>query len=230
MIEDFVKLIPESLMDKPGKAFYSGRDAFEPPRELYILGANPGASPQTEPETVAEHTAAVLYEKPNLFSAYRDEAWGKPDGKGTYPPGKHPMARNVLHLFKKLNLAPGEVPASNLVFQRSQNFKELENKELLCQNCWPFHQAVIEKLGVRVVVCMGKGSPGRWVSKRLGARPTGDNFTENNGRKWTSRTYKNADGLYVIALTHSSRAKWTNPNADPTGLVQKAIEQVRDRP
>ena len=52
MIEDFVRLIPESLMDKPGKAFYSGRDAFEPPKELYILGANPGGIPEYESETV----------------------------------------------------------------------------------------------------------------------------------------------------------------------------------
>jgi len=44
MIEDFASLIPDSLLERSGKGFYSGRTAFENTSKLYVLGLNPGGS------------------------------------------------------------------------------------------------------------------------------------------------------------------------------------------
>ena len=45
MIEEFAGLIPESLLERSGKAFYSGRNAFGGPSGLYIIGLNRGDRP-----------------------------------------------------------------------------------------------------------------------------------------------------------------------------------------
>ncbi len=220
MIEDFAKLIPASQMNRSGKAFYSGGRAFESQSDLYILGLNPGGSPDKYPhETVSSHTQEVLHSMPENWSAYRDEAWAE----GRAAPGTRPMQRRVLYLFERLGLDAGEVPASNLVFPRSSRKATLEGDfQQLVSECWPFHQAIIEKLGVSTVVCLG-GDVGRSVCGRLYAHQLVDSFVEDNDRKWTSNLYANASGLMVAALAHPSIAAWTNPKTDPTGLVVDAL-------
>ena len=34
-IEEFAALVPDCLLDEPGRVFYSGRKAFESPRDFY---------------------------------------------------------------------------------------------------------------------------------------------------------------------------------------------------
>lgn len=41
----FVEIIPKDLLDKSGSVFYSGRDAFSGTKNLYLMGLNPGGSP-----------------------------------------------------------------------------------------------------------------------------------------------------------------------------------------
>ena len=43
-MEVFAELMPEGLRGERGRAFYSGRSAFEKPSHLYILGFNPAGS------------------------------------------------------------------------------------------------------------------------------------------------------------------------------------------
>lgn len=45
-----------------GKAFHSGRLAFSAPRDLYILGLNPGGDPEDRSETVASNIEQVRHE------------------------------------------------------------------------------------------------------------------------------------------------------------------------
>ena len=123
MIEEFAKLVPESLLDKSGEVFYSGRRAFNASSDLYILGANPGGDPEAlSDQTVSKKINEVLYEKPENWSAYRDEAWR---GKA---PGKSTMQRRMLHLFGRVGHDPGEVPVSEVVFQRSRNVNALKRR------------------------------------------------------------------------------------------------------
>ena len=220
MIEDFAKLIPSSQKNKSGKAFYSGKLAFGKKSDVYILGLNPGGDPTKYPhETVSNHTQEVLHSLPSNWSAYRDEEWSE----GRAAPGTHRLQRRVLHLFSKLGLDAGEVPASNLIFPRSSRKATLEGDfRQLVLECWAFHEAVIRELDVSVVVCLGK-DVGDWMCRQSNANRFVDNFIEKNDRKWTSDLYANSSGLMVAVLAHPSIAAWTNPVTDPTDLVLKAL-------
>ena len=83
MIEEFRALIPDSVLVESGAAFYSGQAAFSVPSPLYILGLNPGGSPQLQADdTVKKHTDMVL-DKDNYWSEYQDESWWEGRRPGT---------------------------------------------------------------------------------------------------------------------------------------------------
>ena len=216
MIEDFAKNIPSDLQHKSGIVFYSGRIAFSGRRELYILGLNPGGNPTEQAnETVAWHTSNVLNKKPDKWSEYSDESW-----KGK-PPGTHGMQPRILHLLKNLDLEPGEVPSSNVVFERSRRASDIAWRQL-AEVCWPFHRAIIRQLQPRVILCLGKDA-GDFVRKKVCAVDQLDCFVENNNRRWKSTCFANRKGLKVIRISHPSRANWVNPKADPSELVLRAL-------
>ena len=130
----------------------------------------------------------------------------------------------VLHLLRQVNLDPRNVPASNVIFERSAREKDINNRfRELVELCWPFHQAVIERLGVRVVLCFGKSS-GRWVCERLYANILVDQFIEDNTRRWASTSYKNSNGISVVVATHPSIADWSKSETDPSHLVNNMLE------
>ena len=130
-------------------------------------------------------------------------------------------------MLASLELDPRAVPASNVIFVRSSTEATLEtNKEALLQVCWPVHRAVIDALGIRVVICFG-ATAGRWVRERIGARQQVDSFQETNRRGWRSDTHVARDGQMVLTLTHPGRANWCNPHADPTCLVRRALTACR---
>ncbi|MCE2466838.1 MAG: hypothetical protein J4G06_02345 [Caldilineaceae bacterium] len=218
MIEDFAKTIPSDLQHKSGIVFYSGRIAFSGCRELYILGLNPGGNPTEQAnETVAWHTSNVLNNKPDKWSEYSNECW---EGK---PPGKHGIQPKILHLLKKIDLEPGEVPSSNIVFERSRTKKDIEKNWLqLAEACWSFHRAVIKQLRPRSILCFGRKA-GNFVRKKVCAVDQIDCFVENNNRRWKSTCFANREGLKVISVAHPSRANWVNPKADPSELVLRAL-------
>ncbi len=220
MIEEFVKLIPKSILHESGAAFWSGRRAFSEPSDLYILGTNPGGSDIGDIPVDASNAALtsigrnmnfVLNEGPCGWSYYKDKN------------RTSRFERGVLHLFKRLELNPREVPASEVVFLRSPNQKELKGRfEQLAEQCWPFHQAVIDRLGVKVIVCIGKRA-GEFVRRRLKAQSQTDEFVEKNKRQWESLSHRNENGIIVVTLTHASQASWTSPASDPTTLVKRAL-------
>lgn len=137
------------------------------------------------------------------------------------------MAPRVLHLFDELNLNPGSVPCSNLVFARSSREGDLKNEiATLLDLCWPFHVHVIETVQPKVILCFGK-TAGTYVRKKIGAHELTDEFIEKNNRRWRSQTYTNTQGISVVVATHPSIADWTNQNSDPTPLVVHALERSR---
>ena len=222
MIEDFARLIPESQTALSGKVFYSGRLAFERQANLYIVGANPGGDPGSHSyQTVESHTQWILTQhSEHNWSAYRDESWS---GRS---PGTAGMQPRVLHLFRKLGLDPGEVPASNLVFVRSTEMATYPgNYDKAANDCWPFHRAIIRRLGVRAVVCLGQDA-GNSMRMRLNTNQRLDTYIEENDRRWESNCYVNRSGLQVVTLSHPSRAAWTNPDSDPTHLVVDALNRL----
>ncbi len=216
MIEDFAKNIPSDLQHKSGIVFYSGRIAFSGRRELYILGLNPGGNPTEQAnETVAWHTSNVLNKKPDKWSEYSDESW-----KGK-PPGTHGMQPRLLHLLKNLNLEPGKVPSSNIVFERSRRTSDIAWRQL-AEVCWPFHRAIIRQLQPRVILCLSPKA-GDFVRKKTRAVDQIDCFVENNNSRTESTCFANHEGLKVIQVTHPSWVDWVNPDADPSELVLRAL-------
>jgi len=220
MIDRFQALIPQSLMETSGSVFYSGRSAFGEPSKLYILGLNPGGSPQEQAgETINWHTRKVLT-GPAKWSAYADERW-----KGKLP-GTHGLQPRILHLLNSLHLDSRCVPSSNVVFVRSAREAGIDRSfSILAEMCWPFHQAVIEKLGVRVVLCFGQRS-GDWVCSKLDAVSCVDRFVENNNRRWSSNAFMNRNGLAVVVATHPSIADWTVSETDPSPLMQRVLQRM----
>ena len=132
------------------------------------------------------------------------------------------------YLFVKgcgINL--GRVPASNLVFQRSRRTQFLGTpfKELALA-CWPFHKAVIERLGIRVIVCLGAPASD-FVLERLLVDDR-ERFTEQNDRGFFSCVYRATPDMPVIVrLSHPSIADWTATKTDPTHLVKSALDGAR---
>jgi hypothetical protein len=223
MLESLRDLIPPSVIDKSGSVFYSGRAAFSAPSSVYVLGLNPGGNPnQPGGETVRAQTSKVLSKTwPEYWSAYRDESWENA------PPGTWRLQPRVLHLMNGLDLDPGLVPSSNLVFVRSARATGVQgNIAGLVAETWPFHQAVIEALGVRVILCFGKLA-GHWTAKMLGANQLVGELVETNKRRWRSLAFENSAGTVVVRATHPSIADWTSPSCDPTPLVKFALIRTR---
>lgn len=217
--EEFAEFVPKSLLDKPGRVFYSGRRGFEKANSLYILGFNSGGDPTIERETIREHMDKVLNDPAAGWSRYVD--------------GKRPFHRRMEFLFKLIERQPADVPASNLVFLRSKGVKDIQKdyRNRLTTDCWRFHKAVIDGLRVRVIVCLGKDC-GKGVRELVKVdKRAVDCFTENYpNREYKSFTCRNDSGLSVVQLTHPSRADWTSPSANPISLVQRALEWAAANP
>lgn len=224
MIEDFAKLIPKSMRRKSGMVFYSGRRAFQGRAPLYVLGLNPGGDPHhhQRDETVEWHTREVLRRYPDEWSAYVDESWGGAD------PGNSVMQRRVRHLLEALSLSPGRVPASNLLFVRSSKESDLGGElRGLAEQCWRFHKQVIKVLKPPVILCFGK-TCGAFVREMIKSDTLREDslqgeVIETNNRGWRSQWFSNGKAPSVVIATHPGWANWKNPNADPSGLVRKAL-------
>lgn len=213
-----VRLVPDHLLHRSGSVFYSGRSAFQRPSRLYVLGLNPGGSPLQQNEETVERDLADWFTLPERWSAYKDESWlGR-------PPGTCGMQPRVLHLFNELGVNAREVPASNVIFVRSATEATLEGaKGELLPACWLVHQRVIDELGVEVVICFGS-TAGRWVREMVCADRLIDDFIEGNARRWRSTVHQSASGKRVVTLSHPGRANWRTPDADPSGLVIRALQ------
>jgi uracil-DNA glycosylase family 4 len=210
--------IPDELLPRSGKVFYSGKNAFSSPAPIYVLGINPGGDPEEHrEETVASHTAWITTVAPSNWSAYRDESW-----MGERP-GEYGMQPRLLYMFKTLGLDPGAVPASNLLFVRSRRQGDVAQEVQCFANlCWPFHRYVIETLQPKVVLCLGQ-TAGKFVCAKVGAHERYATFTEQNKRRWQSNAYCSSAGLKVVVATHPSIADWTASSTDPTALVANAL-------
>ncbi len=218
-INEALAQLPDALLSRSGAVFYSGHAAFSMPSRLYTLGLNPGGSPQQEKTQIVGRDIEQWAKMPPLHSRYVDESW-----RGRAP-GTHGMQPRIRHMFEMLGIDLRRVPASNLVFVRSNNEASLAaEKAELMHLCWPVHQVVIEAVKADTILCLG-GTAGRWVRDEIGASCRIDSFVESNARGWTSEAHIAPDGRAVITVTHPGRADWRNPNADPTPLVKRVLSR-----
>ena len=222
MIEYFVASIPEEVMSWTGGVFGSGREAFssDSAEKLYIIGINPGGSGGIN---VSSHVNYVLG-RPANWSIYRDEIWGD---LAKHKPGTRNIQPSVLHVLDKLDLDPGHVPSSNLVFGQSPTVSKYEGDIYKAMEiCWPFHEAVIRLLEPKVILCMGR-EVGWFVRCKAGAVDLGNKIgaLPEYEEHW-SGTYRGqfmGNQLTVASAWHPKRRPWYSKKWDPTPLVREAL-------
>lgn len=215
----FARLVDPELYDLSGKVFYSSPAAFSAQSNVYLLGLNPGGSAKTHAAATIRRNLAEWVERSADWCEYTSESWEGAE------PGEHGLAPRIKALFQKLELDLRNVPASNVVFVRSNNEATLNHKDELLARSWPVHEAVIRTLGVTTILCLG-GTAGRWVRSMLGADLSYDHFDETYPeRHWRSEAHLSTDGLAVVTLTHPSRANWSDQNADPSPLVKRVLSR-----
>ena len=222
IVEKLAATVPDTLYKESGSVFYSGRRAFNKISDLYILGLNPGGSAKLlEEETIKSNLNHILNKTDREnWSAYINEEWG---GKA----GTKGMQPRVLHLLEELNLDPQSVPVSNVVFPRTVSEYELGNNFLtLANQCWAFHESVINNLNIKVILCFGQ-TAGYHVATKLNViqKHTDLTFTETNKRKYVTETFSNIVGQYVIITTHPSRVNWKSKDCDPSDVVKKVLDR-----
>ena len=219
-LEYFAKMVPENLLEESGEVFYSGRSAFSGASDVYLLGYNPGSdSADSRLNKVRDNIAKACRREDKRFSLYYQ----------TWEEGRdQKMQRGIKSLFSNTGLDPGETPASNCVFVRSKTIDGMDRRERreLEEACWRFHKAVISRLGVKLILCMGDEAF-RAVGTRMGTSSQIGEFVEHNRRRWTSRAFEARNGMVVIKLTHPSRAAWHIRSTDPSPLVRKMLARVR---
>ena len=204
-----------------GSAFYTGKEAWAGNADFYILGLNPGGDPEQVKQTVEEHTLAVAA-KGAPWSDYVHSGWGAGKNQTKCGEGRHHTQRRVQSLAKALGIDLTRTPASNLVFKRTKTERELKGNPELISKCWYFHQAVIERMGIKMVLCFGK-TVGNHVRKNLKAAEKVEQFQELNKRKWKSSVYRADSGIHVAVLTHPARANWANDQSNPAPMILRAL-------
>ena len=215
-IESFAALVPCDLLDRSGEVFYSGRAAFSSPSEIYLSGYNPGSDPSDQRLRTVRSSIDEVNGKPERFSLYY-EAWEE---------GRDPkMQQGIRHMFDRTGLDPYLTPSSNCVFVRSKDANDLRDRRRLENACWPFHEAVISALGVRLILCLGRNALSA-VCRRLVAARQIDQHVEENLRGWTSRAFECDRGMVVVGLTHPSVVAWRSPASDPSDLVRHLWRSV----
>ncbi|MCP4934709.1 MAG: hypothetical protein GY927_11015 [bacterium] len=222
MIEELAKCIPSELRFKSGNVFYSGRAAWNAPAEIYILGFNPGGEPpligasdENSFDTVGGHTRFILKNAFEHYSTWLDASWN------SNQPGEAPLQKSMQHVMNKLGLDLRFLPSSNLVFPRSKGSSDLGNEEKkLIEQCWPFHQLVIDNLTPKVLFCFGVPT-GEIAAKHLAAPP--ELFAKNKIYSYSYKAWKVDQGPLVFGLHHPSYANWTIPKYDPSDWIADTI-------
>lgn len=215
-VQHAVQQLPDWVKDASGAVFYTSRAAFSQPSDLYILGLNPGGDPAQLSAATIRNNLDEWFASDREYSEYLDGVWGK-------VPGEHGLQPRVRHLFERLGRNLRSTPASNLIFTRSRTEALIgRSKVEVVQACWPVHQAVIDTLRVKTVICFGRTS-GDWTRSMMNAHSEFDSFQEQNRRRWKSRAYRGACDRIVISLTHPSRADWAVESTDPSALVRKIL-------
>ena len=217
LTDDIIEAVPAAWRDQLGTAVYTGGDAWTDQSDVYLLGINPGGPASTDTLTVSEQVSATLA-RPR-WSKYVDEDWGLGEGKASFQ-------RRVRHLLGNLDLDPADVPAGNVAFARSRRAVDLPMDQIY-RECWPFHAAMIGRLGVKVVFCMG-GNAANFVREQVGARAEVDRHVATAGleNNRLSATYT-GPGPTVVRLSHPSKMAWNNPSMDPSALAARALAAIQ---
>lgn len=198
LLDEMLGLVPEHLHNLSGSILYSGYETLLRPSPIYLMAINPGGDPTQITTSIADHTRNMVLNQPGNYSAYINESW-----KGR-PLGEEHVQRRTRRLLNGLGLDPRNVPATNLVFQRTPGAGDIPPERFA--ECWPFHRAMIEKVGARVIVCLG--APVAEHAKKVSGATW---LVEDNHQPERTWIYRMHDGRAIVRGVHpvrSSDAAW----------------------
>ena len=161
-------------------------------------GSEPKSDNPSKPKLrTVEENIEYVREKTEYFSLYCDK-WE--EGRRSL------MQQGLHHLFENTDLKPSTTPSSNCIFVRSSTASKLQNQRGLQESCWPFHKAVIERLGVKLILCLG--AKARDIVKRGRGliNRSRSNSRTTTGRGQAARSGTQQELLFSQCLTQVYRS------------------------
>lgn len=154
-----IELKNKGILNFPGRVFYS---SYHTLREgpFYILGFNPGGSPEYENTTIEEDLADKKKYDPK-YNAYLDEAWCRKNPKTGKPQviekGQDFLQKGIQCLFKEIfKYDLRKVCASNLIFVRTQKATDVKDWKTLANKCWPIHKKILGIVRPKIIISLGR--------------------------------------------------------------------------
>lgn len=199
-IADFATEALQPILDESGYVLYSSADSLKP-CPIYLLGCNPGGSPDDQAEATVRASIGALPAK--TMNNYLDEAWAATHK--SWSKGEAPLQKRVVWLLEQLGLVPRTVPCSNLIFVRSAEIAGLPFNSL-ADICWRVHERILNIVSPKILLVFGNSepSPYTYLFEKLSAADE-KSFPSGHGN-WSCRSFK-ANGVTVIGLPHLSRYK-----------------------
>ncbi len=199
-IADFASKALRPILDESGYVLYSAANSLKP-CPVYLLGSNPGGSPEDHAEATVRASINALPTK--TINNYLDEAWGAT--QKSWQEGEAPLQQRVVWLLEQLGLSPRKVPCSNLIFVRSKEIANLPFNPL-ADLCWKVHEQIIEIVSPEIVMVFGNSRPSPYTYLYEKFSPTAEKTFPSGHGNWSCRSFK-ANGVTVIGLPHLSRYK-----------------------
>jgi hypothetical protein len=174
-----------------------------------LVGLNPGGR-QTDPPNEWEYTDGV--------NAYVDESWN------CRPKGEHPLQKQVSALFKAINVEPADIFAANFVPFRSPGWRDLPDRNGALTFARMLWSDLVLRTSARLYCSLGKQA-GEEIATLLNAA-----YVDSEKVGWgaqTIDTYRNCQGLTVLALPHLSRYRlFSGRRSDAAEVCRNAADLV----
>jgi len=198
------------LVCESGKVLYSSASTLRR-GPLYLLGLNPGGSPEHE-RTIGDSLRDL--EQGKCWNDYCHERW--------YPfkvAGRHRLQRNIIDLFNALDLDLELVCASNLVFLRSPH-KDGIKLSADADRCWKVHEMILSIVKPRTILAFGNNSQEStftYLTTKfpLTLRPQEGPRPSRSARLWVFEGLHAGRTIKVVGLPHLS---WNAVHKNPEAL------------
>jgi len=201
----------KDLLNRTGSILYSSFHTLKK-GEYYLVGINPGGSGG---QTVGEHIEQLPKQESNAYN----EQWERGRSGKLYGPGQHPLQKRLRSIFRELGVELDDVCASNIVFFKSREVKELNNINDLAEDCWPVHQVILKVVRPKYILTFG-ALPFSIFSQELkfvSLQPT-----DSGHGNWVIRTARSEDGQqFLVGLPHLSRY------SPPRGKIRDVIKNLK---
>lgn len=241
-LECLVQEIRETLkqdLHESGAVLYSGPQAMLEPVSYYLMGLNPGGSPDGVLKTETIETSLEKWQKKIItgdsWSAYLHENWGQDDNPAKAGKSQHQL--NVQYLCESILQCNTEcVFSANAIFRRGQPSKFAAD---VLSRCWTVHRYLLRTMRPKVLFCLGNDANSsfeivkRWFQEKPEAKQDVEKCGSKDGKRVLLKWFDSSSSvkalarykpLRIIGLPHPS---WHRYETLP-GLKEKVIKLVAE--